>query len=103
MNRAWPRSGQTNSQLSGELRVSARHEGRRLLVTHLYEADLILARAQGFHDAVNAIARKPKDELHAPIDKAFNEHIGSSHIDFSLLIQMLLGNRNVATGGPALD
>ena len=67
-------------------------------MAHLDEANLILAGAQGFHDAVDAVAGKTKDKLHSPINKPFNKNVGSSHIDFLLLFQMPVEEKSVATG-----
>jgi hypothetical protein len=48
---------ETHSQLAGELGVAAGHERSGLFVTHLDETYFLGANAQGFHDAVDAIAR----------------------------------------------
>ena len=46
---------QADAELAGELGVAARHEGGRLLVPRLDEADLVPALAQGLHEAVDAV------------------------------------------------
>ena len=74
-----PGSGQTNAQLAGEFRIPARHERRGFFMPHLDETDLVLARAQRLHDAVDAIAGKPEDDFHAPIQQSFNQYIGGCH------------------------
>ena len=42
-------SGKANTQPSGELRVSAGHEGGRLLMTDVYEPDFVLGLAERLH------------------------------------------------------
>jgi hypothetical protein len=39
---------------------------------HLNEANLLLACAEGFHNAVDAISGEPEDDVYAPIQKAFD-------------------------------
>jgi hypothetical protein len=46
-------------------------------VAHLYEAHRGLPRAQGFHDAVDTVARQAEDRIHAPINDAFDQYIRS--------------------------
>ena len=79
MNAARTRGRQANAELAGELRISAGHEGGGFFVAHLNEADLVLVRAQRLHDSVDAIAGKPENDFHAPVDQPFDKYIGSSH------------------------
>ena len=67
MNAAGAGCAEADAQLAGVFGVGAGHEGRRLFVTHLDEADLVLAGAQGLHDSVDAVAGKSEDRVHAPI------------------------------------
>ena len=73
-----PGGGQADAQLAGVLGVGAGHEGRRLLVPHLDEADLVLALAQRLHDAVDAVAGEAEDHLHAPVHDRFDENVAAS-------------------------
>ena len=43
---AGPGGGEADAELAGPFGIGAGHEGRRFLVPHLDEADLVLARAQ---------------------------------------------------------
>ncbi len=79
VNAARSRRGYTAAELARELGVGARHEGRCLLVTHLDESDLFLALAQGFDDAVYAIARDAEYRIHPPLVQGFNEHVRRGH------------------------
>jgi hypothetical protein len=84
MNAAWTRGGEANPQSPGELGIAAGHQGRRLLMTHLHEADAVLALSQRLHDAVNAIAWQPEDGIDTPLEQAFHHAISgsSSHGSF---------------------
>ena len=44
---------------------------------HLNETDLVLARAQRLHDAVDAIAGQAEDDIDAPVNEGFDEDVGS--------------------------
>src|SRR5262245_2204482 len=80
MNAAGSRSRETASQLSGVLGVAACHEGSRFLMANLDEADLVLALAKGFHDAVDAVPRHPENGTHAPGGHGVDQYVGySSH------------------------
>ena len=78
MDAARPGSGQTNAQLAGVLCVGAGHERSGLFVAHLDEPDLLLALAQRFDDAVDAVARKTEDDLYAPVVERIEKNIGCS-------------------------
>ena len=69
---------QTDAQATGEFGVAAGHEGGRLLVPHLHEADAVLAIAQGFHDAVDTVAGQAEDRVDTPIMDGVDQHVGSS-------------------------
>src|SRR5581483_9817774 len=73
VDRARPRGGQAHTQLACDFGICAGHECRRLFVPHLYEVDLVLAGAQRLHDAVDAVAGKPKDILHIPVHQGLNQ------------------------------
>ena len=61
-----PGGGEAHAEPAGVLGVAAGHEGRGLLVPHLDEADLVLARAQRLHDAVDAVARACPKTMSTP-------------------------------------
>ena len=69
MDAAGAGSGQADAEPAGVLGIGAGHEGGRFLVAHLDEADLVLALAQRFHDAVDAVAGEAKDDFHSPVHK----------------------------------
>ena len=75
MNDTWAACGQADAKPACELGVSASHECRRLLMPHMYEADLVLILPQGFHDAVDTVAGKAKDGVHTPGEKALYEYV----------------------------
>jgi hypothetical protein len=54
---------ETTTEPAGQFGMRRCHEGRRLFVTHLDESHLILALANRFHDAVDAIAGQPIDRI----------------------------------------
>jgi hypothetical protein len=78
MNATWTRGGEVNAQSPGELGIAAGHQSRRLLMTYLHEADTVLALSQRLHDAVDAIARQPEDDVDTPFQEAFHHAISSS-------------------------
>jgi hypothetical protein len=53
-------------------------------VTDLHKADPSLTSAKRFHNAVDTVARQPKDDVHAPIDEAFHQHIRCRQSHFTL-------------------
>src|SRR5262249_41603715 len=75
VNAARSRGRQAAAEPPRPFRVAAGHEGGRLLVAGLDEADLVLALAQGLHDSVDAVPRQPEDDLHAPLDQAVDQDI----------------------------
>ena len=77
MNAAGAGGGQADAEPAGVLGVGAGHEGRGLLVPHLDEADLVLARAQRLHDAVDAVAGKSEDHVDAPVQNGFDENVAA--------------------------
>src|SRR5437870_1521102 len=79
MNAAGTGSSQTNAQLAGELGISAGAESGGFFVAHLNEANFFLVSAQGFHDAVDAVAGQAKDNFYAPVNQGFDQYIGCSH------------------------
>jgi hypothetical protein len=57
-------------------------------MSHLNEAEFVLMRPQRFKEPVHAVAGKPKDNLYAPGQQAFNDQIRNllSHQLFFLSI-----------------
>jgi hypothetical protein len=41
--------------------------------------DAVFMRAEGFHEAVNAISRKSKYNVDTSVDQALNENVRCSH------------------------
>jgi hypothetical protein len=74
-----PRGRQADAEPSGVLGVAAGGEGRRLLVPHLHELQLVLVRMQGFEDAVDAVSGKAKDGVHAPLLQPLDQQLGYVH------------------------
>ena len=66
---------QAHAQATGELRVSARHERGGFLVSNVDEADLVLALAERFHDAVDAVTWKSEDGVDVPVDEPLDEDV----------------------------
>src|SRR3954465_10553180 len=89
MNRAGTGGRQANAEFPSGLRVSAGHERRRLFVAYLDEPDLVLTSSQGLHDSVDTITRQSEDEFHSPVDKRFNENVGTIHVELLLLRQKI--------------
>jgi hypothetical protein len=56
MNAAGTGGGETHAETPGELGVGAGHEGCRLFVPYVNEANLLLLFAERFHDSVDSIA-----------------------------------------------
>ena len=75
MDAAGSGSGDAGSQASSELGPGARHKGRRFLMAHLDEANLVLPLAQRFDDAVDAIAGYSEDRVDAPIEHGLHQNI----------------------------
>src|SRR5690242_17473890 len=77
-----PRPGccQAAADFARELGIPASHEGSSLFVTDLNEPDLFLflGLANGLHYAVDAVARKPKDCVNAPIGQRFDKDFSRS-------------------------
>ncbi len=79
MNGTRAGSRQAHADFSGELRVRARHERRKLLVTRLHETNAVSTAAKRAHDAVDAVTRISVDALHAPLRKTLQEKITDRH------------------------
>jgi hypothetical protein len=79
MNPARPRGRKTNTKPPRELGISAGHERSRLLMPHVNEANLVLRFAQRFHHAVDTVAGKPEDRIHAPRNQPLYKYIRSIH------------------------
>jgi hypothetical protein len=67
VNPPWPGGRETDTQFARELGITAGHERSSLFMANLDKADLVFMRAQGFHDAVDSVARKAKNNFYAPI------------------------------------
>ena len=76
---AGPGSRKAYAQLARPLGICARHECGGLFMAHLHESNAVLACAQSFHDAVDAVAGQAKYDLHAPIHQCVDENIGCVH------------------------
>src|SRR6185437_12372856 len=74
VNAARARSGETHADSAGKFGVSACHERRGLLMPGLDEADMLLALAQRFHDAVDSIAGNSEDCVHTPFDQPIDQN-----------------------------
>ena len=66
VDRARPRGGQADPDITGELGVAAGHERGHLLVTGLDEPQLVLMAAKRAEDAVDAVARESHRSCRRP-------------------------------------
>src|SRR2546423_5193155 len=97
MNGTRSRRGETNAKLPRVLRVAAGHEGRGFFVPDLHEPDLILALAQCFHDAVDAIAGKTENLGDTPVNQAIDQQFRravAAMFTFFLMHRVLHGRRH---------
>src|SRR5687767_500533 len=88
MDCARPRRGETDTQASGEFGITTGHERGSLFMAHLNKLDLLLAGAESFHIAINAIPRHSKDHRNTPIFQAVENKICRLH--FKLLFHEIL-------------
>jgi hypothetical protein len=65
-----------NTEPAGPLGVATSHEGGRLLVPDLNEADAILLLAQGLDDPVDPVTGDAEDHFDAPVEQGFDENVG---------------------------
>ena len=72
----WTRRGQADADLPRGLGVGGRHERGRLFVMDQHELDPVLMTAEAFHDAVDAVARKAEDGVHAPVSEPLDQSLG---------------------------
>ena len=86
MDAAGTGGGQADAELPGVFGVGAGHEGGGLLVSHVNEADLLLALAQRFHDAVDSVAGKSEDDFDAPVHKGIDQDLRGCTGHFPLSI-----------------
>ncbi len=70
-----PRGGDADPQPAGPFGVGAGHEGRRLFVPGLDEADLVLAPPQRFDHPVHPVAGDAEHRVHAPVQEALHHHV----------------------------
>ncbi len=66
---------QTNTQAAGVFRIAESSECRRLFMPHLNEFQFLLMRPQPFKQAIDAIARKAENRIHAPGNQALKKDI----------------------------
>lgn len=69
---------EADADLAGELRVGARHERSRLLVTDLHELD-VAAAVESAHDPVDAVSGIAVDAPHAPLRQTLHEEVADVH------------------------
>jgi hypothetical protein len=69
---------QTDSDLTGELGVGHRHEGRHFFVPDLDEFDFVCSLQRSDH-AVDAVTRVPVDPSNTPRVQAVNNEIANFH------------------------
>ena len=75
MRAAGAGGGEADAEAAGPLGIGRGHEGRRLLMAHLDEADAVLPRPERLHDAVDAVSGQAEDELDAPLDERLDEDV----------------------------
>src|SRR2546423_4925381 len=84
VNPAGPGCRKATPNPAGELGISTRHKSGALFMTHLNKSNLLVMCAQGLHDSVDTISRKPEYEFDAPINQSFDEHFACSHMDLRI-------------------
>jgi hypothetical protein len=72
MNAAGAGGGQANAQSSGVFGIAASGEGRRFLMSHLNEPELILVGSQRGENSVHAIAGESENGVDTPLDQPLN-------------------------------
>jgi hypothetical protein len=70
-----PRGRQAYPNLAGELGVSASHQRRHLLVTHLDQLGIVAGPVQGAHDAGDTVPRVAEDPPHPPRRESLHQEI----------------------------
>src|SRR5438874_1469856 len=78
VNTAGPRGGQADPEPTGVFGVSTGHEGGGLFMTHLDEADFVLARSKRFHNAVDAIAGQTEHYVNTPVLNGLDQDVATS-------------------------
>src|SRR5690242_19811808 len=71
------------ADLTGEFGVRAGHEGRRLFMAHLHEAEsfFLLRFSDRLHYAVDSVSRKAEDGVDAPVKQGFDKDFcGRGHV-----------------------
>src|SRR4051812_10347409 len=93
MDAAGAGGGDADSEAASVFGVADGGEGGSLFVADLDEADLVLAGAEGFEDAVHAVAGEAEDDIDFPIDEPVYEYVAHCfcHRDAP--------NLNVGSGG----
>jgi hypothetical protein len=103
----WSRGGDAHAEPSGVLGIRAGHEGGRLLVAGLNEPDVLTSRAEGFHDAVDAVPWHPKDDLNAPLAQNVDQDVRGGvthHIAPSASIGLVVASPSAtAAKGPWIE
>src|SRR5215471_1297086 len=83
-----------NSQFTGVLGISTRHECRRLFVTYLNKLNFVGTFSEGLHNSIDAVAWQAKDHINSPIMNAINQNVrcGGFHAKSPFLIWTLRGS-----------
>ncbi len=79
MNAAGAGGGDADADAAGEFGIGAGGKGGGFLVAHVDEADAVFVLAEGFKDAIDAVAGNAEDRVHTPGNEAFDQHVGSVH------------------------
>src|SRR5258708_236297 len=79
MDPAGPGRRKTATEAPRVLCIRARHEGRRLLVPHLYKTNIVLSLSEGFDDAVEPVAGHSKDRVDAPAEHPLDQQVRRIH------------------------
>ena len=77
VDRAGTGGGEADAELAGELRVAHGRHRTDLFVAHVDVADPVVARAERLHEAVDPVARKAEDGVHAPLAEPLDEQVRS--------------------------
>ena len=75
MDRARPGGGEADTDLAGELGVSARHQRSHLLVAHLDQLGVAVCAVEGADDRVDAVAWIAEDAVNAPCAEPLEQEV----------------------------
>ena len=76
MDRPRTSRSDTDTQASGVLGETRRHECGRFLVAYANVLDAVLALTQGFDDRIYTVTDDTKDMCCTPIDQSFDQNVG---------------------------